>query len=91
MQKALKAGNHAPLRVLFGREQFPADHAAVCTFYGQSYSVSRFLIVAGGRQKFLDFVKRGYQDGWDEAAQAVYGYPSVEALERAWLASVRQQ
>jgi hypothetical protein len=90
VQKAVKACRLLPLRRLFAREDYPSDLGAVCTFYGQSYSVSRFLIEAGGRSKFLDFVKRGYQDGWDEAAREVYGYPDVEALERAWLASVRQ-
>lgn len=91
MQQALKACRQWPLRRLFAREDFPADRAALCTFYGQSYSVSHFLIETGGRPKFLDFVKRGYHDGWDEAAQAVYQYRDVEALERAWLGWVRQK
>jgi hypothetical protein len=91
MRKTLKAARQLPLRRLFAVHDFPPDRDRVFIFYGQSYSVSRFLIDAGGRTKFLDFVKRGYDDGWDEAARAVYAYDNVEALEQAWLAWVRQR
>ena len=91
MQKTLKAARQLPLRRLFTLHDYSPDLNKICAFYGQSYSVSRYLIETGGRPKFLDFMKRGYHDGWDEAAQVVYGHPNVEALERAWMVWVQKR
>ena len=38
-------------------------------FYGQGYSISRFLIEMGGRPRFLRFVRDGTQAGWDAATR----------------------
>jgi hypothetical protein len=72
-----------PLGRLFRMEDYPADLAG---FYGQGYSVSRFLVELGGRQRFLKFVRDGVQQGWDQAAKVHYGLADCRELDRAWRA-----
>ena len=70
-----------PLGRLFPMEDYPAD---LMGFYGQGYSVSRFLVEMGGRPRFLAFVRDGQRSGWDGAAKAHYGLADVRELDRAW-------
>jgi hypothetical protein len=70
-----------PLARLFLIEEYPND---LLGFYGQGYSISRFLIEMGGRPRFLEFVRDGLQSGWDDATKAHYGLADVRELDRAW-------
>jgi hypothetical protein len=70
-----------PLSRLFGIEEYPQDLMA---FYGQGYSISRFLIEMGGRPRFLRFVRDGLDSGWDRATRAHYDLADVRELDRAW-------
>lgn len=70
-----------PLSRLFRVEEYPSDLMA---FYGQGYSISRFLIEIGGRPRFLNFVRDGLQTGWDPATRTHYGLADVRELDRAW-------
>jgi hypothetical protein len=72
-----------PLARLFVMEEYPSD---LMGFYGQGYSISRFLIEMGGRPRFLRFVREGTQAGWDTATRNHYGLASVRELDRAWRA-----
>jgi hypothetical protein len=72
-----------PLARLFRTENYPSD---LMGFYGQGYSVSRFLVEIGGRPRFLRFVRDGSRDGWDAAARAHYGLADCRELDRAWRA-----
>ena len=72
---------HFPLGKLFKMEDYPRD---LMGFYGQGYSVSRFLIEMGGRPRFLQFVRDGMKSGWDEAARNHYALDDVRELDRAW-------
>ena len=54
------------------------------SFYGQGYSISRFLIEMGGRPRFLRFVRDGLKSGWDSATLDHYGLADVRELDRAW-------
>jgi len=67
---------------LFGAEDYPRD---LMGFYGQGYSISRFLVEMGGRPRFLAFVREGSKGGdWDAAARAHYGLAGLGELDRAW-------
>lgn len=68
---------------LFRAEEYPRD---LMGFYGQGYSVSRFLVEMGGRPRFLTFVREGMQSGWDDAARRHYGLDNLRELDRAWRA-----
>ncbi|WP_406699798.1 hypothetical protein V5E97_13175 [Singulisphaera sp. Ch08] len=70
-----------PLARLFRMEEYPSD---LMGFYGQGYSISRFLIEMGGRPRFLKFVKDGLHSGWDLATRNHYGLSDVRELDRAW-------
>jgi hypothetical protein len=75
-----RRGNFALAR-LFTMEEYPSD---LMGFYGQGYSVSRFLIEVGGRPRFLHFVRDGMQSGWDSASSRHYGLADCRELDRAW-------
>ena len=66
---------------LFKVEDYPDD---LMGFYGQGYSVSRFLVEIGGRPRFLEFVRDGLRRGWDVAARTHYGLADCQELDRAW-------
>lgn len=70
-----------PLARLFRIEEYPAD---LMGFYGQGYSISRFLIEMGGRPRFLQFVRDGLRSDWDTATRTHYGLADVRELDRAW-------
>ncbi len=70
-----------PLVRLFEMEQYPKD---LMGFYGQGYSVSKFLVQIGGRPRFLTFVRDGQRNGWDAAARRHYGLADCRELNRAW-------
>jgi hypothetical protein len=70
-----------PLERLFRVEEYPRD---LMGFYGQGYSVSRFLVEMGGRPRFLQFVRDGSRNGWDAAARTHYGLADCRELDRAW-------
>lgn len=72
-----------PLARLFIIEDYPKD---LMSFYGQGYSISRFLVEMGGRPRFLRFVRDGLKDGWDPATRAHYQLADVRELDRAWRA-----
>jgi hypothetical protein len=76
------------LRRLFAMRDFPAD---VMALFAEGYSVTHFLVEQKDHRTFLAFVKQGMRDGWDKAARGHYDYRDVEALEVAWLASLRQK
>ena len=77
-----RRGEYA-LSQLFVIEDYPSD---LMGFYGQGYSVSRFLVEMGGRPRFLRFVRDGLRAGWDGAAKSHYGLADVHELDRAWRA-----
>jgi hypothetical protein len=70
-----------PLARLFQVEDYPKD---LMSFYGQGYSISRFLIEMGGRPNFLQFVRDGMKNGWDDATRAHFQLTDVRELDRAW-------
>jgi hypothetical protein len=70
-----------PLSRLFVIEEYPKD---LMSFYGQGYSISRFLIEMGGRPRFLQFVRDGLKDGWDASTRVHYELSNVRELDRAW-------
>jgi hypothetical protein len=82
-ENLLSRRGNLPLTRLFVIEDYPSD---LLGFYGQGYSISRFLIEMGGRPRFLRFVREGTQAGWDVATRNHYGLADVRELDRAWRA-----
>lgn len=100
-REILNAGRAYVLRTLFRMTEYPRDMVVV---YAQGYSVTAFLVERGGggqagRMRFLQFLSIGMQgsdpryhgtlESWNEAVRRIYGFESVDALEKAWLDSLR--
>ena len=94
-RELLNAGRGIRCRVLFRMTEYPRD---MIVLYAQGYSISHYLVAKGGdgkegRLKLLQFLSTGMQgnsaESWNNAANKVYGFESVDALEEAWLASLK--
>ena len=64
----LSRGGEIPLSRLFLVEEYPKD---LMSFYGQGYSISRFLVEMGGRPRFLRFIRDALKDGWDASTRSL--------------------
>ena len=90
----LNAGRGIKLRHLLPMKEYPAD---TIVLYAQGFSVSNYLIDLGGgglkgRQKFLQFLGTGMQNGgrnWEAAISRHYKMDSVDDLEAKWIDSLR--
>jgi hypothetical protein len=94
-RELLNAGRGIRLRVLFRMTEYPRD---MIVLYAQGYSVSQYLVKRGGdgrdgRLKMLQFLGQGMQgntaESWNAAANRIYGFDSVDAMEEAWLAALK--
>lgn len=94
-RELLNAGRGIRCRVLFRMTEYPRD---MIVLYAQGYSISHYLVEKGGdgkegRLKLLQFLSTGMNgntaESWNAAANKVYGFESVDALEEAWLASLK--
>jgi hypothetical protein len=85
-------GRAIPLRRLFSLKDYPRDPSYVMALYAQGYSVTNFLVGQSSKPVFLAFVAQGMQNNgnnWDAALRTHYRYRSVEELEGAWVAYLR--
>ncbi len=94
-REILNAGRAFVLRTLFRMTEYPRD---MTVLYAQGYSITAYLVEKGGsgregRGKLLQFLGGGMNgnsaESWNEAARKVYGFDSVDGLERAWLEALR--
>lgn len=94
-RELLNAGRGIRCRVLFRMTEYPRD---IIVLYAQGYSLSHYLVKKGGdgtegRGKLLQFLGMGMQgntiESWNAAANRVYGFDSVDALEEAWLTALK--
>lgn len=53
-----------PLSQLFEVKRYPEDWES---FYGQGFSVTKYIIEKHGRPKFFRFIRQGCRLGWDKA------------------------
>lgn len=84
----LRTGRGIPFSKMFAMREYPAD---VMPLYSQGYSLARYLIAQGGKQKFLAFVKDGLQDSnWPRAVEQNYAFTDLGHLQNSWLDWVRQ-
>ena len=57
-------------------------------FYGQSTSLVQYLVAQAGAERFLDFVDRSFEEGYEPALHHVYHF-GVAELERRWQADFK--
>jgi hypothetical protein len=83
----LKTGRGISFSKMFRMTEYPPD---VMPLYSQGYSLARYLMAQGGKQRFLEFLKRGMADeNWVAAIDAYYGYPTMRDLQNTWLEWVK--
>jgi hypothetical protein len=68
---------------LLGLENYPPPEQQGA-FYGQSASLTKFLVDKGTPAQFMRFVQRANAQGYDVALRDIYNIPSVIALEQQW-------
>lgn len=78
-----------PLREMVTLVEYPRDHRQVLALYAQGHSVAEFLVLPGGRTRYLAFLKSATRHGWDRALHRHYGFRDIEELERYWSRWVR--
>ena len=73
---------------LFAMKEYPHD---VLPLYSEGYSLARYLIEQGGREKFMEFVSDGMKsENWPATTKEIYGYASLQDLQDQWLDWVKQ-
>jgi hypothetical protein len=82
---AIRRNQVFPLRQIFSQT---GDASQVSLFYGQSWSMVKYLIEQHGREKFINFLTK-FRDGvrFEDALLQVYGF-TVDGLDNAWRESV---
>jgi hypothetical protein len=84
----LTTGRGIAFNQMFAMQEYPDD---ILPLYSQGFSLARFLIAQGGRQKFVQYVGDGMKwNNWTAATKQHYGYQSLSELQVTWLDWVRQ-
>jgi len=83
----LKTGRGIAFNRMFRMTEYPAD---ILPLYSQGYSLARFLIAQGGRQRFVKYVGDGLDsNNWTGATKRHYGFKNLSELQLTWLDWVR--
>jgi hypothetical protein len=83
----LQTGRGIGFSQMFAMRDYPPD---VMPLYSQGYSLCKFLIMQGGRQKFVDYIGEGLRTNqWGATTKRYYGYDSLAALQSSWVDWVR--
>lgn len=84
----LKHQRGIPFAHMFAMRDYPAD---ILPLYSQGYSLARFLIGHGGKQKFVSYVEDGLRsNNWAAATERHYSYRNLSELQLAWLDWVKR-
>jgi hypothetical protein len=87
LYRFLCTGRGIAFNEMFAMKQYPRD---IMPLYAQGHSLATYLIQLGGRRKFVEFVGDGMSsDDWSAAIQRHYGISGAGALQKTWLAWVR--
>lgn len=79
----LQTGRGIAFGRMFAMREYPQD---VMPLYSQGYSLCRFLIQQGGRQKFINFIGEGMRsEQWTPTTQQFYGFANLGQLQTTWL------
>lgn len=83
LMSALADGTTFRAANLLAMDDYPgADR--VGTFYGESISLTKFLVDQATPQQFVEFVVRANQVGYDAALQSCYGIVGARDLDQQW-------
>jgi hypothetical protein len=73
---------------MFAMTEYPPD---VMPLYAQAYSLAEYMILHGGRRKYIEFLGEGMQTGdWPAAVHRHYGIADLATLQNTWVGWVAQ-
>ena len=72
------------LKTLLEIKQYPQDQQELLTLYAEGHSLADYLIQRSGKREYIRLMTLAHENKWETALKAVYGYKSVDALEREW-------
>lgn len=81
----IRSKKRTPLRYLLHLREYPRESADMRAIYLVGYSLSDYLVQSGGRKQYLQLLSRAEKFGWEHALRSIYGFESIESLERAWI------
>ncbi|WP_166824566.1 hypothetical protein [Thalassoroseus pseudoceratinae] len=84
LEQVWDSSRRIPLRRLLAIKEYPKDMQDVLTLYAEGYSLADFLVQAGGRTRFLEFLDAAHRIGWDAAIKQYYNLDDVNSLENRW-------
>ncbi|HEY0982136.1 MULTISPECIES: hypothetical protein [unclassified Schlesneria] len=73
-----------PLRTLLDIKNYPEDKQDVLTLYAEGHSLADFLIQHADKPQYLRLMALAHERGWEVALNQLYGFQSIESLEREW-------
>jgi hypothetical protein len=72
---------------MFAMREYPPD---ILPLYSQGYSLARYFIQQGGKQKYVKYVGEGMKTNrWSEATKKYYGFKDLSHLQTTWVEWVR--
>ncbi len=84
LQQVWNTSRRIPLRKLLSIKEYPRDMQHVLTLYAEGYSLADFLVQAGGKTRYLEFLDAAHRQGWDRAIEEHYSLEGVDDLESRW-------
>ncbi len=84
---ALENGSSFRLVALLASSEYPKHDQQI--FYGESLSLTRFLVDRDSPAKFVSFVQHAAEFGYDAALRDDYGIRDVAELEKIWMRNRR--
>ena len=76
-----------PFNKMFAMKEYPPD---MLPLYAQGYSLARYLIMQGGKRKYVQYVGEGMQtENWPAVTRKYYGHKDLSDLQVTWLDWVR--
>lgn len=84
LKQVWRTSRRIPLQKLLSIKEYPRDMQDVLTLYAEGYSLADFLVQAGGKERFLEFLETSHRQGWDRAIAQHYSLESVDDLEQRW-------
>ena len=83
LQKAFTSRTTFHVAELLTLEDYPSP-SRFGTFYGQSASLAKFLVLRKSPEQFAAFIERASSDGYDTALQECYGISGPADLDWQW-------
>jgi hypothetical protein len=83
LRKALANGTTFSAASLVASDEFPQiNHWG--TFYGESLSLTKFLVDRDSPARFVNFIEAAASKGYDSALHDTYGIKNVAELDHEW-------